>query len=219
MLLSINFQEALAFIQSPRLIRRDAVVPADFPECVDSTYRAGYDWLYQYERDIAGFLAPWLKPRRYDLIGEKGILCEALSNAFSHGHGKDPHKTIILEIYLGERGLLIRIEDSGKGFNVDNVHQSYLKKKIYYHTAGNGIHLMATSRCFGIFYSAVGATFHLLYAFDQDLLNKVGIQACTENRPIAHGIRKPAAPKAGSPHTPNGRDWWRGTGRRGRAGE
>ncbi len=180
MLLSIKIQEALSFIQSARLVRRDAVVPAKFPECVDSTYRAGYDWLYQYERDIAGFLAPWLKPYRYELIGEKGILCEALSNAFSHGHGKDPHKAINVEVFVGERGLLVRMEDSGKGFNVDHVCQSYFKKKIYYHTAGNGIHLMASSRRFGVFYSAVGATFHLLYAFNHDLehLNQVGTQAC-----------------------------------------
>ncbi|MEJ2153819.1 MAG: ATP-binding protein [Desulfobacteraceae bacterium] len=180
MLLSINFQQAQDFIQSPRLIRRDRVVPAEFPECVNSTYRPGYDWLYQYERDIAGFLSPWLKPYRYDLIGEKGILCEALSNAFSHGHGKDPRKIITVEVYRGERGLLVRVEDSGKGFNVDRVYQSYLKKKVYYHTAGNGIHLMASSRRFGIFYSAVGATFHLLYAFDKDLalLNKNDSRAC-----------------------------------------
>jgi hypothetical protein len=180
MLLSINFQKALAYIQSPKLIRRDTVVPADFQECVNSTYRAGYDWLYQYERDIAGFLSPWLKPYRYDLIGEKGILCEALSNAFSHGHGKDPRKTIIVEVFLGERGLLVRMEDAGKGFNVDKIYQSYLKKKIYYHTAGNGIHLMASSRRFGIFYSPVGATFHLLYLFDENIehLNKTDTQTC-----------------------------------------
>ena len=176
MLLSIDYQEALAFIRSPRRIRRDAVVPASFQECVDSTYRPGYDWLYQYERDIAGFLAPWLKPYRYELIGERGILCEALSNAFSHGHGKDSRKTITVEVFLGERGLLVRMEDSGKGFDVDDVYRSYRKKKIYYHTAGNGIDLMASSRRFGIFYSAVGATFHLLYAFDENLegLNKAG---------------------------------------------
>ena len=180
MLLSIEFQEALSFIQSARLVRRDAVVPAKFPECADSTYRAGYDWLFHYERDIAGFLAPWLKPYRYELIGEKGLLCEALSNAFSHGHGKDPQKMITVDVFVGEFGLLVRMEDSGKGFNVQNVYQSYLKNKIYYHTAGNGIHLMASSHRFGIFYCAVGATFHLLYAFDHDLerLNKIGIQPC-----------------------------------------
>ncbi len=180
MLLSINFQEALRFLQSAKQVRCDTVVPADFPECVDSTYRHGYDWLYQYERDIAGFLESWLKPYRYELIGEKGLLCEALSNAFSHGHNKDPRKPIKVEVFLGDRGLLVRLEDSGKGFNVRKVYQSYLKKKIYYHTAGNGIHLMASSRRFGIFYSSVGATFHLLYAFDHDLGQLAGadIMAC-----------------------------------------
>jgi hypothetical protein len=66
------------------------------------------------------------------------------------------------------------------GFNVDKVYQSYRKKKIYYHTVGNGIHLMASSHRFGIFYSPVGATFHLLYLFDENLeqLDKITTQAC-----------------------------------------
>ncbi len=179
MLLSIDFEKAVAFIQSPELIRRDTIIPEDFPECPHSTYRAGYDWLYRYERDIAGFLEPWLKPYRYDLIGEKGLLCEALSNAFAHGHGKDPKKTITLEVFLGKQGVLVRINDSGKGFDVKRVFKSYLQKKIYYHTAGNGMHLMATSNLFGIFYSAMGSTFNLLYAFGKNLgdLEKTNMHA------------------------------------------
>ena len=65
------------------------VIPRDFPDCPNSCYQPEYDWLFQYERQIAAFLAPWLRAYRYELIGEKGILCEALSNAFSHGHRKD----------------------------------------------------------------------------------------------------------------------------------
>lgn len=167
MLLSVNLEKVLVYIQSPKLIRDDTIVPDEFPECVDSTYRRGYDWLYRYERDIASFLEPWLKPYRYELIGEKGILCEALSNAFCHGHGKDPKRTIVLKVFLGERGLVVRVCDSGKGFNVRQVFQSYRNKKMYYHTAGNGIHLMASSKHFGIFYDAAGSAFHMLYSFDR----------------------------------------------------
>jgi len=166
MLLSAGFGEVLVFIQSPELIREDTIIPDEFPECPDSTYRVGYDWLYRYERDIASFLAPWLNSHRYELIGEKGIICEALSNAFSHGHDKDPLKPIFFKVFLGARGLLVRVTDSGKGFDSRHVIQSYLQKKMYYHTAGNGIHLMATSRHFGIFYDPTGSAFHLLYAFD-----------------------------------------------------
>ena len=168
MLLFIDLVQALAFIRSPKLVRDDIIVPERFPDCVDSTYRRGYDWLYQYEREIAAFLSPWLKSYRYELIGEKGLLCEALSNAFCHGHGKDPKRSIALKVFLGERGLVVRICDCGKGFNVQQVIESYRKKKIYYHTAGNGMQLMAGSKRFGIFYDASGAAFHLLYAFDHN---------------------------------------------------
>ena len=166
MWLSVDLKGALDFVQSPKLIRDDIIIPKDFPECANSTYRPGYDWLYRYERDIAAFLEPWLKPYRYDLIGEKGILCEALSNAFSHGHGKDPKRAIVLKVYLGSRGLLVRVSDTGDGFNVPRVFQGYLQKEVYYHTAGNGIRLMATSNCFGVFYDRSGTAFHLLYDFD-----------------------------------------------------
>jgi hypothetical protein len=44
--------------------------------------------------------------------------------------------------------------------------QGYLQKKVYYHTAGNGIRLMAKSNCFGVFYDRSGTVFHLLYDFD-----------------------------------------------------
>lgn len=167
MWLSIDLKGALDFIQMPKMIRNDTIVPEDFSECADSHYRTGYDWLYRYERSIAAYLEPWLKPYRYELIGEKGILCEALANAFSHGHGKNPKRAISLRVYLGKRGLVVRISDSGKGFDVQSVIQGYLEKKIYYHTAGNGVRRMATSKRFGIFYDRSGSAFHMLYDFEQ----------------------------------------------------
>lgn len=165
----MDFSSASDFLESPEIIRDDIITPSQFPECMDSTYRRGYDWLYRYEREIAAFLARWLKPYRYELIGEKGLLCEALSNAFSHGHGKDPQCPIALKVYLGEHGLLVQIVDSGPGFDVRHVLERYFRKKHYYNTAGNGIHLMATSRQFGIFYNPQGTAFHLLYAFHRRL--------------------------------------------------
>lgn len=167
MWLSIDLKGALDYIQAPKLIRNDTIVPQTFSECANSPYRSGYDWLYRYERSIAAYLEPWLKPHRYDLIGEKGILCEALANAYSHGHGKNPKKAISVRVYLGMQGLLVRVSDMGNGFDVGQVIQGYLKKKVYYHTAGNGIRRMAESRQFGIFYDRSGSAFHLLYDFEQ----------------------------------------------------
>lgn len=169
MFLTINFQHALVILESPKLIREEMVVPADLPLHPDCPYRSGYDWLYRYERELLRFLAPWLSRYRYELIGEKGILCEALSNAFCHGHRKDPHLPIELRVFRGKKGLLVQIKDNGQGFYVEDVLNRYQKNKRYYCTAGNGFHLMASSTHFGIFYDRSGNIFHLLYLFDENL--------------------------------------------------
>lgn len=167
MLLVFDPLKALQFIGSPRPIHADTVVPAEFPPCPDSHYRPEYDWLFRYERQIAAFLKPWLGHHRYELIGEKGILCEALSNAFCHGHGKDPQQPIYVRVVEGDQGLIIQIQDCGPGFDVEKIFSSYRSGKSYYVTAGNGIRLMAESQHFGVYYNARGNTFHLLYLFGQ----------------------------------------------------
>ncbi len=68
----------------------------------------GYGWLFWYERKLARFLEPWLKEFRQEIIGEKGIICEALSNAYCHGHRKDPAKVIKVNVLMGEHGLIIQ---------------------------------------------------------------------------------------------------------------
>lgn len=168
MLLEINVQTAEQLIVSPEMIREDTVIPVEFPEHPDSRYRAGYDWLFIYERRIAKFLEKWLRRYRYQLIGEKGIVCEALSNAFSHGHNKDPLLPIFVRVMKGEKGLVLSIEDSGKGFNVKEVYKKYRNNKQYYYTAGNGLRLMAESSIFGIFYDSTGCIFNMLYLFKEN---------------------------------------------------
>lgn len=167
MLLSISLKEALDIMGGGQEILHENIIPKDFPLDPNSTYRSGYHWLYRYERDLIRRLEPWLKPYRYELIGERGILAEALSNAFYHGHRKDPKLPINVRIYKGSKGVLVRIQDCGNGFNVKNIHSHYRNGKTYYHTAGNGFRLMADSQRFGIFYDALGMTFHMLYLFDQ----------------------------------------------------
>lgn len=169
MLLTMEPGQALVLIESPRLVREDTIIPGQIPEHPDSPYQAAYDWLFVYERQLAAFLEEWLRPYRFELIGEKGILCEALSNAFCHGHAKDPCKPIVLYVFKGKKGLLVRIKDSGEGFDVQTVYHRFCNNKHYYSTAGNGLRLMAQSRRFGVFYDATGTAFHLLYFFDGTL--------------------------------------------------
>lgn len=169
MILSITPQEAMNLLGSAQVVREDVIVPKSFPDSSHTPYQPEYDWLFQYERQIAAFLEKWLRRFRYELIGQKGILCEALSNAFSHGHRKDPFKAINLRVFLGKNGLMVEIKDDGKGFNVQDVYVSYQNKKPYFATAGNGIRLMAQSPHFGIFHHDRGRAFNMLYLFKTEL--------------------------------------------------
>jgi len=171
MLIDITSTRAYDLIEAPQLVREDKIIPNDFPACPNSTYAAGYDWLFVYERRIAAFLETWLKPFRYELIGQRGILCEALSNAFLHGHRKDPAKIIALRVLLGKAGILVEVEDGGRGFAVKAVYDRFRNKRPYFSSAGNGIRLMAENPHFGIFHSPAGTIFYLLHRFDGDLSN------------------------------------------------
>ena len=168
LLLNLTLEEALGAIGEGRQLFYEKVIPKEFRADPNSTYRSGYHWLFRYERDLVRQLEPWLKPYRYELIGEKGILAEALSNAFYHGHRKNPKLPIEVRLYKGTKGIMIRIHDCGTGFNVKKIHANYLKGKTYFHTAGNGFRLMADSKRFGIFYNSLGTTFHMIYLFDQN---------------------------------------------------
>ncbi len=169
MWLNLSIDKALDVIDTPTVLLRERIVPAQCPPVSHSPYRAGYDWLFKYEREIARALSPWTERRRWELIGNKGILCEALSNAYYHGHGKDGNKPIDVIIHKGNKGLIVQIEDQGLGFNVNAIYERYNKKKLYYNLAGNGIRLMIRSEIFGVFYNQRGTTFHLIYLFDENL--------------------------------------------------
>lgn len=169
MLLTINPSQARELFESLELFREDKIIPGHFRPCKDSPYGHGYDWIYRYERKIAPFIEPRLKAHHTELTGEKGLLYEALTNAFCHAHRKDPLKPITVGIHTGRIGLLVRVSDCGKGFNVQKVFKHYVKKKRYFSWVGSGIRLMALSPHFSVFYNQKGTTVNLLYLFDNGL--------------------------------------------------
>jgi anti-sigma regulatory factor (Ser/Thr protein kinase) len=94
------------------------------------------------------------------------LLCEALSNAFYHGHQRDPQRPIGMRVLVGEHGLIVHIADSGPGFDVAAVIDDYFKRRQYYSSAGNGLRLMDQSTRFAVYYNQPGNIFSLLYRFD-----------------------------------------------------
>lgn len=169
MLLNLTVSEAIDFLESPEIIREDQIVPGHFRPCPDSPYGAGFDWLHRYEHSIAEFLKSILKMHPCDLIGEKSLLHEALSNAFCHAHHRNPLKPISVRFMLGDKGFIIRVVDCGKGFNVQKIYKQYRKKRRYLTSVGDGIRLMAASHRYGTFYNAKGTAFYLLHPFEKKL--------------------------------------------------
>ena len=163
MLTNISLSQGFEKIGRPTLVMDEIIIPAESRSNSNSPYRPEYEWLFVYERKIAKFLSPWLEHLRFELIGEKGVLCEALSNAFCHGHHKNPAQPITVCIYLGQKGLIVRIMDNGEGFNIKSIIDNYSKGKNYYHMSGNGIRQMIRTPSFEIFYTDQGKSFNLLY--------------------------------------------------------
>ncbi|MCP4692344.1 MAG: ATP-binding protein [Desulfobacterales bacterium] len=174
MWLNLSMARALEIIGSPDILYRETIIPAKCPPVSHSPYRPGYDWLFRYEREIARAMSPWTEKHRWELIGNQGVICEALSNAYYHGHGKDGSKPIEVVIYSGEKGLVVQIKDHGRGFHVKAIYEKYNKKKLYYNLAGNGIRLMIHSENFGVFYNHNGTAFHLLHLFNGKMDSLIG---------------------------------------------
>lgn len=170
MILEISFFDTLAQLGQCRVVFNETIHPDQCPAVPNSPYRPGYDWIFAYERKLASVLEQWLKPYRYELIGESGLLCEALSNGYCHGNRRNAALPIYVRVYVGTLGLLIQIQDSGQGFDVKRVLTHCANHKTYFHHAGNGIRLMMESKTFGIFYEKGGAAFYMLYVFDKNLL-------------------------------------------------
>lgn len=181
MLVFTTLKQSFNLIETPQLLFEDRLIPAKCPPVTNSTYRPEYDWLFAYEREIARRLEPWLKRFRYELIGENGIICEALSNAYYHGHQKDTSLPIYVKGFLGKKGLLLQIQDQGKGFDVSKLYESYRRGKAYFLIAGNGIRHMINSMTFAIFYENNGTAFQLLYFFDKkidDVFGQTDLDTC-----------------------------------------
>ena len=171
MLLELTADEARQLIGCSKILLEEDLIPARFPVAPNSPYRHGYDWLYLAERKLNGHLKPWLADHRLGLIGEHGLLSEGLSNAFCHGHGRDPHMPIRIVIRVGDKGVLVEIRDKGAGFMVKQTLQRFHAGKAYYSVAGNGILHMAESSDFGAFFNADGNIFYMIHLFDNGLEN------------------------------------------------
>ena len=178
MFITIDYPASLAQIAIEHTLFALEIIPGQLPPIAHSPYRPEYDWLFTTERRIARELEPWLKPYRFELIGEKGILCEALANAFCHGHRKRYDLPIAITAILGKNGVLVSITDQGQGFDVDDVLKRVATGQPYYHIAGNGMDRLAQSVNFQVFFDQGGRRCNILHFFKETKQFKPNTARC-----------------------------------------
>lgn len=173
MIVALTLDEALAQLRppggpAPELLLEERSTPAELPVAPHSPYRPGYEWLFLLERRIARVMEPWMKqdPRyacfRDDLLGPGGLFTEGLSNAFCHGHGRDPQIPLELKLWASSQGVLLRLEDEGRGFDHQQVLSRLTAGRTYYQVAGSGFRHMCDHPIFQVFFTDRGTAWHLL---------------------------------------------------------
>jgi hypothetical protein len=122
---------------------RDEIVPRAVELLPNNLYKPAYAWMFSYEKrlkyrieDVLQRPVPVATERL--LFGADGVLSEALSNAFAHGHRRLPDLAITLTCSVGRQGLAFCTEDQGSGFDVAQVVAG-LGGSGSYSYAGNGL--------------------------------------------------------------------------------
>ena len=144
----------------------DEVVPGLVELLPSSNYSPVYAWMYAYEkglkRRIERLIGQPLGVWERRLFGADGAFSEALSNAFLHGHRRDPALPITIRCTVGERGLFFAISDQGPGFDSAAVLAARARSAPSFHIAGNGLRCLAETPGLTVWWADGGRTLRLL---------------------------------------------------------
>ncbi len=168
MLTTLDFEGCLQRLAPVRASWTDVVVPEEVEVRPDASYRPEYAWMHAYEKQlrkrIESELGRPLTRQETSLFGPDGAFSEALSNAFLHGHGRDPRRPIRVSCAVALGGLAFVIRDLGSGFDVAAVSAKAERGGAYFRVAGNGMRALARD---GVVagYSDGGRTLALLLVF------------------------------------------------------
>jgi hypothetical protein len=162
----INESDALETLGKPLDSWCDEVIPGQVELLPSSSYSPVYAWMFAYEkalkRRIESRLGRPLGPWERRLFGPDGVISEALSNAFLHGHKRAPGLPITVRCTLGQRHLLFVISDRGPGFDVAATLANRSRRSTYFHIAGNGLRCLAETEGLSAWWSDFGRTLRLL---------------------------------------------------------
>ncbi len=88
----------------------------------------------------------------------------ALSNAYSHGNKEQDEYAITVKVFTGKRGAVIRIRDSGEGFDFEETARKFESGERYFYYAGGGFRTYATAVA-EVAFERKGSTVNLMYLF------------------------------------------------------
>ncbi len=169
MIVGKDFEEMVEAI-GPVLARwTDDLVPGSVELLPNNRYSPRYAWMFSYEKQ--------LKYRIEDLLGRPlgaverilfsvdGAFSEGLSNAFVHGHGRDPEKVIAITSAVGRNGLAFSLRDGGPGFPVTEHLECARRGAGKFHFAGNGLRVLLNSPVIHASFSEGGRQLNLMVLF------------------------------------------------------
>ena len=114
-------------------------------------------------------------------------LRNGLGNAFKHGNGSDPAKTLGVEIVLTDKGALIAVTDQGAGFDVALTFRSFQKQQSYFANHGCGFRNLHQAMS-TVSYENAGRTVLLCFRPKEDPEDaSASIGTCAEEPTIALG--------------------------------
>jgi len=169
MIVELEFEEMIE-ATAPVVDRWSVVVvPGRVELLPNNRYSPRYAWMFSFEKRlkyrVENVLGKPLGNVERILFGVDGAFSEGLSNAFVHGHRRDPERPIRVRCCVGGGGLAFSISDTGDGFPVVEHLGSLRRGSARYHFAGNGLRVLMDSTTVQASYSNAGKTLNLLVLF------------------------------------------------------
>lgn len=98
------------------------------------------------------------------IMSLRGSLSEILSNAIIHGSGKDPNKSIDIEVQIEDRKIKVTVKDSGNGFDYQKVDLEKIPDDLFAEN-GRGLFLIK-SYVDDMYFADKGSSITIIKSFD-----------------------------------------------------
>jgi len=169
MIVEYSFDQMVEGVAPVVLCLEEEVVPGRVELLPNNRYSPRYAWMFSYEKRlkhrIEAELGRPLGELERRLFGSDGAFSEGLSNAFVHGHRRDPALPLAIRCAAGRRGVAFSIRDRGPGFDVARQIELARRGAAPYHFAGNGLRVLVESPAVAAAYGEGGRRLDLMALF------------------------------------------------------